>query len=92
MAACSSAEGMVDRPLPWRIWTWPPSWSVATSSGVPWVVSGPTRAVMASTTPRIASAPAWVWPAMKTLPTWWVDTASMEASRGPAVSTPTMMS
>ena len=78
MIACSEAEGMSEKPLPPRTWTWPPSWSVATSSGVSWVVSEPTRSVKAVMTPRTESAPERVCRAMKTLPTWWVATASIE--------------
>ena len=75
-AACSEAGGMSEKPSPPRTWTWPPSWSVATSIGASWVVSGPTRPVREATMSRTEPAPERVGLAMKTFPTWWVDTAS----------------
>ena len=88
----SSAEGMSEKPDPARTWTSPPSWSVATSIGVAWVVPGPTLEVKELMTFWVAWLPAVVRPAMKMLPTWWVSTASLEDCLGAWASTPTIMS
>ena len=83
---------MSEKPEPDRTWTSPPSWSVATSIGVLWVVAEPTLPVNEPMTFWVAWLPAVVRPAMKMLPTWWVSTASSEDCLGAVASTPTIMS
>ena len=83
---------MSEKPEPDRTWTSPPSWSVATSIGVLWVVAEPTLPVNEAMTFWVAWLPAVVRPAMKMLPTWWVSTASLEDCLGAVASTPTIMS
>jgi hypothetical protein len=65
-----SAVGILEKPVPWSTWTYPPSWSVATSSGTRDVAADVVNASTALVRARTGAGPAVVRPVSTTFPTW----------------------